>query len=72
MIYNYDNCAGMGVPREAFVDGVKMDHAIEADTENGYVLVAELDEKGRPLADGDELATRRVCGVVTVVPAIDD
>jgi len=73
MIYNYDNCAGMGVPRLAYVDGkVTEGPVIEANTDEGYVVIAKRDENGHILADGDEVATYRVYGVVTVVPAIDD
>lgn len=72
MIYNYDNCAGIGVPREAFVDGVKVEGlVVEADTDAGYVLVTQVDDNGNFIAHGEELATDRIEGVVTVVPAID-
>ena len=73
MIYNYDNSARIGVPRLAYVDGkVTEGPVIEASTDEGYVVLAKRDENGYILADGEEVATYRVYGVVTVVPAIDD
>ncbi len=50
----------------AFVNGVEAANCIEADTDAGYVICAKLDEAGRLFADGDDVATERLEGVVTV------
>lgn len=73
MTYNYDNSAGIGIKREAFVDGVKVEGPVyEADTESGYVLVPRIDKNGNLVVIGDDFATDRIEGVVTVLPEIDD
>lgn len=49
-----------------WLNGVQQPHALEADDEAGYVIVASKDERGCLVRDGNEIATKRLEGRVTL------
>jgi hypothetical protein len=61
--------AAIDKPMRVFLDGAEQKHCVEADEENGVVIVFALDKDGRYILDGDEIQTEIRYGVVTVVPA---
>ena len=69
MKYTVENTAAIDKPMKAFLDGVEQKDCIEADEENGFVIVYARDKDGRYILDGDEIQTEIRYGVVTVVPA---
>ena len=69
MKYTVENTAAIDKPMKAFLDGVAQEDCIEADEENGVVIVFARDKDGRYILDGDEIQTEMRYGVVTVVPA---
>ena len=69
MKYTVENTAAIDKPMKAFLDGVEQEDCIEADEENGVVIVFARDKDGRYILDGDEIQTEIRYGVVTVVPA---
>lgn len=71
MRYTYENTAAIGELKDVYLDGVKLDDVLEADTEAGYVIRCKLDAEGHVYAgENDELATERLIGVVAVVPKV--
>lgn len=66
--YTVENTIMAATPMNATVllDGVEMRECIEADTDAGYIIRARRDEAGLLVLDGEELATERLEGVVTV------
>lgn len=68
MKYTVENTAAIDKPMKAFLDGVEQKDCIEADEENGFVIVYARDKDGRYILDGDEIQTEIRYGVVTVVP----
>ena len=67
-LYNVENTVAVGQSVTVYLDGVEQKNCFEADTENGYVLKARLNDAGEIFVDGFEVATERLEGVVTVVP----
>jgi hypothetical protein len=52
------------------LDGSPVPFAITADAIAGEVLCTEVDDEGRPIADGDLWVWRRKCGRVEIRPAL--
>ena len=69
MKYTVENTAAIDKPMKAFLDGVEQKDCIEADDENGFVIIRQRDKDGRYILEGDEIQTETRYGVVTVVPA---
>ena len=69
MKYTVENTAAIDKPMRVFLDGAEQKDCIEADEENGFVIVYARDKDGRYILDGDEIQTEIRYGVVTVVPA---
>lgn len=67
-LYTVENTIKAIPPMNAsvFLDGAEVKNCIEADTDAGYVIRAKLDASGHIFADGDEIATERLVGIVTV------
>ena len=51
---------------KVFLDGEEVQYCILADEEAGYVLRYKTDDKGMLMHDGDEIATERLEGKVTI------
>ena len=51
---------------EALLDGVPVDHAIEANSEEGWLIRYRTGADGLFIIDGDRAATERLTGVVTL------
>lgn len=68
MIYNYENAGKLGRTVKVFLDGKELDHDIVemADTENGFVVVAEKDAGGNLVVEGDCFKREKIHGTVTV------
>ena len=56
------SCAGF----EVWLDGAKQAHAITACEETGTVIRCLLDERGKPIAEGESTKVETVRGVVTI------
>ena len=69
MKYTVENTAAIDKPMRVFLDGAEQKNCVEADEENGVVIVFARDKDGRYILDGDEIQTKTRYGVVTVVPA---
>ena len=69
MKYTVENTIMVGKRVTPFLDGVEQKDCIEADEENGVVIVFAQDKDGRYILEGDEIQTETRYGVVTVVPA---
>lgn len=69
MKYTVENTVMVGNRVAPFLDGVEQKDCVEADEENGFVIVFARDKDGRYILDGDEIQTEIRYGVVTVVPA---
>ena len=69
MKYTVENTIMDGNRVTPFLDGVEQKDCIEADEENGVVIVYARDKYGRYILDGCEIQTETRYGVVTVVPA---
>ena len=69
MKYTVENTVMIGKRVTPFLDGVEQKDCIEADEENGVVIVFARDKYGRYILDGDEVQTKLLYGVVTVVTA---
>ena len=69
MKYTVENTIMVGKHVTPFLDGVEQKDCVEADEENGVVIVIARDKDGRYILDGDEIQTEIRYGVVTVVPA---
>ena len=69
MKYTVENTAAIDKPMKAFLDGVEQKDCVEADEENGVVIVYARDKDGRYILDGCEIQTETRYGVVTVVSA---
>ena len=69
MKYTVENTIAIGKPVKAFLDGVEQKDCIEADEENGVVIVYARDKDGRYILVWREIQTETRYGVVTVVPA---
>ena len=69
MKYTVENTAAIDKPMRVFLDGAEQKDCIEADEENGVVIVFARDKYGRYILDGDEVQTKLLYGVVTVVTA---
>lgn len=50
-----------------FLDGAPVPYCITADEEEGFVLVYELDENGRPFIELDEVPTKVMRGKVEIL-----
>ena len=66
-LFTVDNTVKAGKLFTIYLDGVEQRYVIEADTDEGYVIVAKRDADGKPMRDGDGLATERLTGNVTSV-----
>lgn len=67
MKYTTANTVDVGLIAFTTLDGQPVDYAIEADTDEGYVIVIELESDGTPkLKDDLELATKKLYGKVEV------
>ncbi|MFQ6756708.1 hypothetical protein V6Z72_20390 [Cereibacter sphaeroides] len=64
--YEAKDCWKRGITVDVWLDGVEQSDVLEADTDAGYIVRAKLNEAGKPYLIGDEVATERVTGVVTV------
>ncbi|WYK06241.1 hypothetical protein DWF04_021480 [Cereibacter sphaeroides f. sp. denitrificans] len=64
--YEAKDCWDRGINVDVWLDGVEQSDVLEADTDAGYIVRAKLNETGKPYLIGDEVATERVTGVVTV------
>ena len=69
MKYTVENTAAIDKPMRVFLDGAEQKDCVEADEENGFVIVYARDKDGRYILEGDEIKTETRYGVVTVVPA---
>ena len=69
MKYTVENTVMIGKRVTPFLDGVEQKDCIEADDENGFVIIRQRDKDGRLILDGCEIQTETRYGVVTVVPA---
>ena len=69
MKYTVENTAAIDKPMRVFLDGAEQKDCIEADEENGVVIVFARDKDVRYILDGDEIQTEIRYGVVSVVPA---
>ena len=69
MKYTVENTVMIGKRVTPFLDGVEQKDCVEADEENGFVVVYARDKDGRLIPDGCEIQTETRYGVVTVVPA---
>ena len=69
MKYTVENTAAIDKPMRVFLDGAEQKDCVEADEENGFVIVYARDKDGRLIPDGCEIQTETRYGVVTVVPA---
>lgn len=72
--YTVDNTLMIGKPVHVLLDGERIEHrAIEADTDEGYVIVQMLDKKGKPFIDytdeSGQIAMETLRGKVEVFPA---
>lgn len=52
---------------KVYLDGEEVQYCILADEEANYVLRFKTDDKGALIRDGDEIATERLEGKVTIV-----
>ncbi len=50
------------------LDGAQLKGCVECDPDEGYVIIIEKDASGKILVSGDEIATKRIDGVVTFTP----
>ena len=69
MKYTVENTIMIGKRVTPFLDGVEQKDCVEADEENGFVVVYARDKDGRLIPDGCEIQTEIRYGVVSVVPA---
>lgn len=51
-------------------DGAELRDVIEVDTDLGFAVVADRDDAGNLVINGDEIALRLVLGVMTFTPTI--
>ena len=68
MLYTAKNTINIGKPVKVFVDGIEIENAVEADTDEGYVVFMPAPIRtchGQP----DQIYTETVRGTVTVEPA---
>lgn len=67
MRYNRENTAAIGVRRECFLDGVKLKHVGECDTEEGWVICAVENADGKIFVNSkNEFVTAKLYGTITV------
>lgn len=66
MRYTVQNTVELGICADVWLNGELVKDVIEADTDEGYILRAKRNEAGDIFIDGDEYATERLEGVVTV------
>lgn len=69
MIYTFQNTVEIGKPVRVYVNGNEVKEAVMADTEKG--VVEYIPTPIRAKKNSDELYTRKLRGVVTVVPMND-
>ena len=62
--YTVGNTRGMKV--EVLLDGARVERAVEADTDEGYVLQHRLNAAGRPVIENGEWAFEKIEGHVEV------
>ena len=60
-----ENTFDAGLRVRVFLDGVEQWHVFEAHTSEGWLIRAKLNENGRIYADGENVATELLKGVVT-------
>ena len=69
MIYTFQNTVEIGKPVRVYVNGNEVEKVVMADTEKGVVEYTPV--PARVKKNSDELYTRKLRGVVTVVPMND-
>ena len=64
--YTPENTSVIGRNARVFLDGTEVEDAVEADTDEGYVVRYVRDENGKRVHDGIEVQRERVRGKVAV------
>lgn len=52
-------------PIMVWLDGKPIDGVVEAHTAEGWLIRCKRDDDGELVIEGDEIATEKLCGVVT-------
>lgn len=68
MIYTCENTIDIGKPVDVYLDGVKQEGVIFADTIGGVIKKHSKNENGEWFIAGDEIKTEEIFGKVEVVP----